>query len=361
MDDVRSQRCLDRRGFLSLAATALASGLAVPTAPGQQDADAPQVTTVRGPIRADEMGKTLAHEHVVVDFIGAAKATPERYDHEAAFAAALPHLRALKGHGVSTLVECTPAYIGRNPSLLVRLSKGAGLHIVTNTGWYAAVEHKYLPPEAHTETAEQIAKRWLGECADGIGQSGVKPGFLKLGTDKGPLANVDAKLLRAAAAVHHETGLTIAVHTGDGKAAIDELRILREQRIDPQALIWVHAQNDPGAIQVEAAKQGAWVSLDGYSRNAVNLSRYPTMVEKHRDAGTLSRVLISHDDGWAVDGDKPTGNPLKLFGNGNPEPYRSIFTHLIPELRRRGFTDADVDQILKRNPAEALAIRRRVI
>jgi predicted metal-dependent phosphotriesterase family hydrolase len=83
------------------------------------------------------------------------------------------------------------------------------------------------------------------------------------------------------------------------------------------------------------------------------------MLEAHRAAGTLGRVLISHDDGWAVDGEAPRGNGLKLFGNGNPEPYRSVFTHLLPELNRRGFREGEVDQLLRVNPREALAVRTR--
>ena len=34
--------------------------------------DGPRVMTVRGPIPPEEMGPTLPHEHVLVDFIGAA-------------------------------------------------------------------------------------------------------------------------------------------------------------------------------------------------------------------------------------------------------------------------------------------------
>lgn len=316
--------------------------------------------TVRGPVAHGDLGRTLAHEHVVVDFIGAAKVSPERYDHDAAFDTALPHVRALKERGVGTIVECTPAYIGRNVALLRRLSKEADLHVVTNTGWYAAVNHRYLPPEAHTETADQIARRWLTEWQDGIEGTGIRPGFLKLGTGNGPLPEVDARLLRAAAAMHHDTGLSIFVHTGDGKAALDEIRILAEERVRPEAMVWVHAQNDPGPIQIEAAKRGAWVSLDGYSLAVQNRERYPNMLAAHRDAGTLGRVLISHDDGWAVDGDAPRGNGLKLFGNGNPNPYQSVFTHLLPELNRRRFTEEQVDQLLRLNPREALTIRRRV-
>ncbi|HAB18386.1 MAG TPA: aryldialkylphosphatase, partial [Verrucomicrobiales bacterium] len=123
---------------------------------------------------------------------------------------------------------------------------------------------------------------------------------------------------------------------------------------------WVHAQNDPGPLQLEAARRGTWISLDGYSLSPPNVLRYPNFMTAHREAGTLNRVLLSHDDGWAVDGDAPSGNRLALFGNGNTAPYQSVFTQLLPDLRQRGFTEAELDQLLIKNPREALTIRRRL-
>lgn len=350
---------MNRRDFITatgLAAAGALSGCATSGAP-----DEGRIMTVTGPIRPGDLGRTLVHEHVVVDFIGAAKTSPERYDHELAFQTALPHFQALRARGVKSLVECTPRFIGRDVVLLQRLSRETGVQILTNTGWYAAVDHKFLPPEAATESEEQIAARWLKEWQGGIEGSGIRPDFLKLGTGNGPLPPVDARLVRAAARVHRETGLTIAIHTGNGAAAFDEIRLLREEGVAPGALIWVHAMNDPGPIQIEVARLGAWISLDGYSLAPHNVLRFPNYVVGHREAGTLHRVLLSHDDGWAVDGAAPSGNKLTLFGNGNPAPYQALFTRLLPDLRAKGFTEADFDQMLITNPREALTTQRRLL
>lgn len=359
MLDNELEQPMNRRDFFASAALASAAALSGCAAPGRSAEG--RLMTVTGPIRPDELGRTLIHEHVVVDFIGAASTSPERYDHEWAFQTALPHFQKLYDRGVKSFVECTPRYIGRDAALLQRLSRASGVQIITNTGWYAAVDHKFLPPEAETESAEQIATRWMDEWHDGIEGTGIRPGFLKLGTGNGALPPVDAKLVRAAARVHRETGLTIAIHTGNGAAALDELRLLREEGVAPAALIWVHAMNDPGPIQIEAAKMGAWISLDGYSLAPHNVLRFPKYVEAHHEAGTLHRVLLSHDDGWAVDGAAPSGNRLTLFGNGNQAPYESIFTRLLPDLRAKGFTDADFNQMLIENPREALTIKRRLL
>jgi phosphotriesterase-related protein len=256
---------LNRRQFIH--ATAIAGATAMLTRLGTAattGADA-RIMTVRGPIQAADMGLTLPHEHVTTDFLGAEVLPQPRYDRDEAAAIIRAELEALQERGGQTLFECTPAHIGRDVVLLKRLSEATGLNIVTNTGYYGAVGNKFLPKHAHEETADQLATRWLKEWNDGIDGTEVRPGFIKLGVERGKLPPLHRKLVRAAAQVHRKSGLTIFIHTGDGEAALDELELLREEGISPEAFVWVHAQNDAGPIQIEVAKRGGWVSLDGYS------------------------------------------------------------------------------------------------
>ena len=368
MPQTRTERQRDlpvsRRGFLRMAfavsAAAVVQGCSHFRRQSEPDSEL-RIMTVLGPVPASRLGRALTHEHIVTDFIGAEKSAGPRYDPEAAVATILPHLRALKERGVSALFECTPRYIGRDVRLLRRLSEAAEIHLVTNTGYYGAVGNRYLPRYAHEETVHQLADRWLREWQEGIEGTEVRPGFVKLGTDRGPLPALHVKLLRAAARVHRQTGLTLCAHTGDGAAAMDQLRILEEERVAPEAFVWVHAQNGTDAERIEAARRGAWVSLDGYSLADGNPERYRDALLALKAAGCWHRVLISHDDGWAVEGDSPRQAPLKLFGNGNPEPYRSLFDRLWPDLRRAGCSEEELDQLLRLNPARAFGIRVRTL
>jgi len=128
----------------------------------------------------------------------------------------LPHLKSARALGGRTLVECTPAYMGRDPGLLAQLSQASGLQIITNVGFYGAAGGKYVPRFAYSETAKEIAARWIGEFRNGIPPTGIRPGFIKIGVDAGPLSEINAKLVSAAAITHLQTGLVIASHTGDG-------------------------------------------------------------------------------------------------------------------------------------------------
>ncbi len=306
--------------------------------------------TVRGPRPATALGCTLPHEHVLVDFIGAAEVSPARYDADAAFAKIEPFLAAVRTHGCSTLIECTPAHLGRDPRLLVRLSEATGVNLVTNTGYYAARQNKFVPAEAQSENADVLAERWTREWRKGIDGTGVRPGFIKLGFDAGPLSDLGRRLVQAAARTHRATGLTIAAHTGDQVAARAQLALLREEGVRPEAWIWVHAQNSKDeAAYAEVAKAGGWLSFDGIAPNSI--PRYVQLVSAMKQQGFLHQVMISQDAGWYRPGE-PDG--------GRFRDYEALFRAFLPALRREGFTEDDVRQLTVTNPARAFAFEPRM-
>lgn len=338
---------MTRRDFLG------ALALAVPAAGRAADAGAVHaaatVQTVRGTVSSDALGLTLPHEHVLVDFVGADRVSPSRYDVDAAFRRALPFLQQVHRLGGRTLVECTPAYLGRDVRLLERLSAASGLHVLTNTGYYGAVNDKFLPPHAFTEHADQLAARWIAEARGGIDGTGIRPAFMKIGVDAGPLSAIDEKLVRAAARTHRATGLPIYSHTGDGVAAIAQLAVLEHERVALDAFVWTHAQNEKDqAVHLAAARRGAWVAFDGLRRQS--LDRNVGVVLAFRDAGLLNRLLISHDAGWYRVGE-PDG--------GDYRPHTDLFELFLPTLRARGVSDADIATLTTDNPRRALSPRSR--
>jgi phosphotriesterase-related protein len=337
---------MKRREFLSLFPPlgAVAAGARVVPAAAPSG---PRVHTVRGPVAPGDLGVTLMHEHVLVDFVGADKVSRERYDPEAVFKAALPHLLAVRAKGCRTLVECTPAWLGRDPALLQRLSAASGLHIVTNTGYYGAAEDKFVPPHAYTETADQLAARWTAELRDGIEGTGIRPGLLKIGVDKGALSAIDRKLIVAAARCHRQTGLRIGVHTGDGAAALDILETLKAEEVAPEAYLWIHAQNESDrSIHVKAAEAGTWVEFDGVG--AQSLDGHVQAVTDMIGRGHIGRLLVSQDAGWYH-----VGEP----GGGVYRGYTYLFETFLPALRKKGATEAQIRTLLVENPARALTVR----
>lgn len=338
-----------RRKFLRRSAVLALAASAPSAAQSRADEEPPRVMTVRGPIDPSEMGPTLPHEHILVDFIGAERVSPDRYDTVEVVRVALPHLVAAAGQGIRTLVECTPAYLGRDPALLRHLSERSGLHIITNTGYYGANDHRHLPAHAFTDTADGLAARWLREWHEGIGGTGIRPGLIKIGVGRGSLPEVDRRLVRSAARTHRASGLTIASHTGDGAAAMEELAIVEDEGVDPSAFIWVHAQNEEDSrTHARAAERGAWVEFDGIGPDSID--RHLALVREMKDRGHLDRVLLSHDAGWYH-----VGEP----GGGTFRPFDTLTAAFLPRLRDAGFTDAECQRLTVDNPREAFTIRIR--
>lgn len=283
-------------------------------------------------------GSILVHEHVLVDFIGAESIRPGRYDADEVFRVALPKLEQVKRLGCVRLQECTPNFLGRDPRLLARLAQAAGIEIWTNTGLYGAANHKYLPAFARAESADQLARRWIAEARQGI--DGVKPRFIKTGVNRGPLHELDRKLVQAAAIASLETGLAVASHTGNGAAALEELEIVAAEKLPLSRFVWVHAQSEKDhAIHEKAARAGAWVEFDGIRPQSADwhLECVRFMAEKD----LLGRTLISQDSGWYR-----VGEP----GGGDYRGYTYLYTDFLPRLEA-----AWMKPLMVENPQRAFA------
>ncbi len=341
-----------RRKFLRNASMLAGSMIIVPSVLAKEKEYS--LMSVLGPIKPDELGITLVHEHVMADFIGAAETGTHRYQPDKVVEKALPYLLELKKAGCRTLIDCTPVYLGRDARVLQRVAKASGLNIFTTTGYYCAVKQKFLPPHAYTETAEQLAARWIDEHKKGIEGSGVYPGLIKTSVDEGPLLPVCEKVLTAVAITHLQTGLSISAHTGNGEAALQELAILKKAGVHASAFRWVHAQNEKdNQIYLQAAKMGAWIEFDGINGSEPeNITHHVACVKFMKENGFLNQTLISQDAGWYW-----VGEP----GGGVFRGYTAIFEKFIPALKNEGFTDDEVKQLLVHNPRESLTIKVRKI
>jgi phosphotriesterase-related protein len=329
---------LSRREFLLITAGGVFSSIS--------KAPASIVMSVNGPVSQNQLGKALVHEHFLVDFIGADKISYGRWNRNDVVKKVMPYLEEVKQYGVKTIFDCTPAYLGRDIELLKMLSDRSGLQIITNTGYYGAVDNKYLPQHAFTENASQIAERWINEYLKGIEGSDIKPGFIKISVNPGNLSELHKKLVKAAAITHLATGLTICSHTGPAVPAIEQLELLKETGVDPAAFVWVHAQVEKDkSFHHKVALMKSWISLDGVGWG--DYENYADSISRLKKQGLLHRVLISHDAGWY----KPEEPEASFTG------YTNIFTKLFPILKVRKFNESDLNQLLVKNPWDAFSIK----
>jgi phosphotriesterase-related protein len=297
------------------------------------------------------MGVTLAHEHVLASFQPDTERQkkPLTYQQDEVVEVVRPYLNQIKKLGCQTFVDATAVGLGRDVRLLKRLSDETGLNILTVTGNYAAFDGKFLPPYVFADSVDALARRWIDESRNGIEGTGVRPGFIKLGFNGGPLTGPEQKLIRAAAIAHRETGLTIGAHTGPAVSAFEQLSILKRAGVHPSAWMWIHAQTEHDPAQhVKAAHLGAWVSFDGVAPDTV--AAHVKMAARMRSEGLLDRVLVSQDAGWYHVGE-PHGGKFR--------PFSTVFTDFIPAAKTAGFTDSDIEMLFVHNPGNAFSIRIR--
>ena len=302
------------------------------------------IQTVLGAIPSEEMGFALVHEHVVCDFIGAEETTPDRWDADEVVEVMAPYLQELVDLGVSTFVDCTPAYIGRDVTVLQRLSQKTGLHILSNTGWYKV---PYLPARAFEQSAEEIAAEWIAEWEQGIDGTDVRPGLIKIAVNPGPLVPVQRTIVKAAALTSLSTGLTIAAHTGHGRAAMESLDIAEATGLPLDRYIVVHAQQIRDRQErLTLAERGAWLEYDGIDVGTA--AWHADLVCEAFEEGFADQVLLSHDAGWYSVGE-PKG--------GTVRPFATLFSDLMPLLEARGIGQDVIDKLCVANAARAFAIR----
>lgn len=348
--------------------------------------------TVAGPVAPETLGVTQPHEHVFISFLafgpelwepspaayprgqGSHVAwdeplTPRIYHRARRDDALLRDMQALsdegeavealsefKAAGGGCIVDVTPVCIARNPSALARVSSASGVPIVMGCGWYV---HYFHAPEVADLSVADMAERLLAEIADGAEGSGVRPGIIgEIGLSD-PIHPNEAKALAAASRVQAATGYALTIHPGRNPTGpIDALRIVEAAGGDPTRTVIGHLDRtffDDDAF-LALAKTGCWLEQDlfGYESSYypyadIDMPNDATRVRRIArlaEAGYLDRVLVSMD----------VYNKSRLTRYGG-EGYQHILWNVAPLMRRRGFTEAEVMQVLAANPQRMLTIR----
>ena len=298
--------------------------------------------TTHGPLRRNQLGTILPHEHVFVEF-----RTPDHPDHAVADIAAVvalmaPEAKKLLPLGVTAMVDCTPVGVGRRPDLVKAVADAAGLPMVVPTGIY---REPWVPRWAQ-EASEAEIEIWMRrELTHGFAEAPFRAGWIKLSAGDDGITPMEAKILRAAARASAATGAVIGSHTIKGRVVMDQLDIIAAEGGSASRFISIHTQAEPDfALHQAVAARGAWIEYDniGWVPHDETLAR----VLRALAAGLAPRLLLSHDAGW-FDPAKP--------GGGTPMPYAPLLTDILPALRRAGVTDATITQLTADNPFAAFA------
>ncbi len=298
------------------------------------------VTTVLGDITPQALGPTLMHEHLLCDFYRRTGNLDHLLNDEAL---ACEELAAFRDAGGRSVVECTTPDLGRNPEGLQRIADGSGLHIVMGTGWY---RQPYYPPEVDLLATDELAAIMIRELTEGVGESGIRAGVIgEIGIDLDYATAQEERVLRAAARAQQVTGAAITTHASMYPVGRVQLRILREEGVDPSRVMIGHCDTylDLG-YHLEILATGAYVQFDTVGRNHMNpdLRRAEALVELLR-RGFVEQLLLSSDRCFRSD--------LRAFGGVG---YGYVFTTFCDQLRALGVDDDEIRTMTVGNPQRVL-------
>lgn len=302
------------------------------------------IVSILGPIATSDLGMILPHEHIFTDLRGPGPWDYSGIDLDHVVRRLAPFVEEIKAQGVTALIEATPPCVGRHVPALEAVARATGLPIVAATGAY---RDPFVPPEMRRLPREALTQAMVQELTEGIGGSGVRAGFIKLGASDDGLTPLEERLLRAAARASLQTGAAIASHTTVGAVALRQAGILEEEGLDLGRFIWVHAHCEPDAeVHLQLARRGVYVEYDAIGAPDWPDASFIRLIRRMWDAGCGSRVLLSQDAGWYQPGDPEA--PIRGYGY--------LAGTFIPALRQAGFEAAAIHAMVAENPARAFAL-----
>jgi len=339
-----------------------------------------KVTTVCGDISPEDLGITLAHEHLLLDISCQAIEPIDPYLRSIAerpvdctivgdlqrapmiskdslrltdINMAIEELEYFKVAGGQSLVEQTSYWVGADPVALRRISEDTGIHIIAASTYYE------VPPEDVDDlTIDQLADRLVKEITEGFDGTDIRAGIIGEILTSWPVTAIEEKTLRAAARAQLRTGAALSIHPSCwDKCALTLLDIVESEGVDLHRVVMCHLDHLADVEYHKAvAARGAYVEYDrcGIERYGGDLERglriFPRDTERVAGiidliaSGYLSQILISHDICMKIE--------LKRYGGPG---YSHVLRYIVPMLKRSGVSEKDIQTILVDNPRQMLS------
>jgi phosphotriesterase-related protein len=337
------------------------------------------IETVLGPIAPEELGVTLAHEHLLFDLralwdvppperahLADAPLTDENraevlrdgyqskdnlfLDDEALATEEVARFRAAGGRSV---IDLTTVGLAPDPEALRRISIASGVQVVAGAGWY---RRKTLPGSVDDLSVEALAEELERAVVEGFPGTTIRAGILgELGTAS-PVQPFEERQLRAAARVQRATGVAINVHPQ--LTAHEHLRILDILEEEGANLARVALSHCDQLLEPEwharIAERGALLCFDTFGSEFTyesDGSREPTdrervdCLRRLLDAGRADQLLLSHD--------MCTRLQLHRYGGSG---FDHLLLDIVPDLLDQGVARAAIDAMLVDNPRRLLTI-----
>ena len=286
------------------------------------------VQTVTGPVASGELGTTLMHEHLMIGWPGwEAEAPADRAARREHAKRCVDRMLELRDLGLATFLDPCPIDLGRDVELMAEVAHATGVHIVCATGLYKEDQGApaYFKFRAQFgDGLKEMTDVFIRELTEGIGETGIRAGVIKVATSAHRITPYEEMVLRAAARAHLETGVPITTHTDEGTMGVEQLEILVGQGVAPQAIV----------VDV----------LPVQSSNAVGITKVRRERLAPAENGDLLRAKIAQAGGHPLDqrlpqhveqAQRPAGKALSLTAVDNENGPYIHASHLGTAARNR--------------------------
>jgi len=286
---------------------------------------------------------------------------------------AVEELGLFKQHGGQAMIDLTLPDIYRDPLGLRRISRATGVHVVMGCGFYVAAAH---PPALADWSEEQIAAMIVADIVEGAAaeeesrstgkgvvhrrNTGVRAGVIGEIGCSSPLHDDERKCLRAAARAQRQTGATVFVHPGRAETApLEILDQLRSAGADLRRVVLAHLDRTVFNRDMlrQIAETGAYLSYDLFGDHPSGFYPHNPAVHLLNDAGRVAEVSWMIEQGWTeqilISHDMAQAFRLAKWGGHG---YHYILAEIVPQMRMRGISEEEVDQILVGNPRTLLTM-----
>lgn len=314
-----------------------------------------KIPTLTGEIDVSELGYTLTHEHYVSLDWSMRIAFPQLFEADIFCERAEYLIKKAMENGLTTIVDLTCINNGRDVELMKRISERTGLQTVFSTGLYFN-EKPWVPGRP----AEFIADLFIQELTEGVQGTGIRPGVIKCATDKYGFSEINKTILKATGIAASETKVPVFTHTVAAmKHGLQQQELLEQEGVDLRRVVIGHVgdTNDLDYVE-ELMKRGSFVGLDRFgSEGGLTDEERINNLLKLIEHGYIHQILISHDyplfydwgsNNWQIEKSIPV------------EKVRVGFSHIpgriVPELRKRGLSQAEIDILMIENPRRLFEI-----
>jgi phosphotriesterase-related protein len=337
-----------------------------------------QVQTVLGPIAPDELGPTLMHEHLLCDIRHPSQRTPEALGPELTLANVwainhgkvkrparnyllddretaadeVAHMLELGGRGI---VDLSCGGLSPDPVGLVEIARATGAHVVMGCGHYV---NDYQDPANAARDVEDFAEEMVESVEDGVWGTDVRAGIIGEIGCQAPWTAQEQRVMMGAVLAQRHTGAAINVHPGrhpDQPQQVADFIRVKGGRMDRTIISHIDRTIFDADRLHRLADTGCVLEWDLFGQES---SFYPLAdIDMPNDAlrlrairglvdrGHLAQILISHDICYRT-------RLVRWGGHG----YGHIFASVVPLMRRRGFSEAEIDAILVDNPRRLLTL-----